>query len=108
MPGAARVTHLRSTTARRARKARTCLPAKNRPGKPMKKKKHFVWFESEAEEATKFYVGISKNSKIGKIAHYAEDGPRPKGSVMTEEFRLGRVEFVALNGGAQFKFTEAI
>ena len=74
----------------------------------MKKINPFVWFDSEAEQATKFYVGISKNSKIGKIAHYAEDGPRPKGSVMTEEFRLGRVEFVALNGGAQFKFTEAI
>ena len=74
----------------------------------MKKINPFLWFDSEAEQATKFYVGISKNSKIGKIAHYGEDGPRPKGSVMTEEFRLDRVEFVALNGGPQFKCTEAI
>ena len=74
----------------------------------MKKINPFLWFDSEAEEAAKFYVGIFKNSKIGKIAHYGEDGPRPKGSVMTVEFTLDRVDFVALNGGPQFKFTEAI
>jgi predicted 3-demethylubiquinone-9 3-methyltransferase (glyoxalase superfamily) len=53
-------------------------------------------------------VGIFKNSKIGRITRYGEDGPRSKGSVMTVEFTLDRVEFVALNGGPQFKFTEAI
>jgi len=74
----------------------------------MKKINPFLWFDSEAEEAAKFYVGIFKNSKIGKITHYGEDGPRPKGSVMTVEFTLDRVDFVALNGGPQFKFTEAI
>ena len=74
----------------------------------MKKINAFLWFDSEAEQAAKFYVGIFKNSKIGKIAHYGEDGPRPKGSVMTVEFTLDRVDFVALNGGPQFKFTEAI
>ena len=74
----------------------------------MKKINPFLWFDSEAEQAAKFYVGIFKNSRIGKIAHYHEDGPRPKGSVMTVEFTLDRVEFVALNGGPQFKFTEAI
>jgi predicted 3-demethylubiquinone-9 3-methyltransferase (glyoxalase superfamily) len=74
----------------------------------MKKINPFLWFDSEAEQAAKFYVGIFKNSKIGKITHYGEDGPRPKGSVMTAEFTLDRVEFVALNGGPQFKFTEAI
>jgi len=74
----------------------------------MKKINPFLWFDSEAEEAAKFYVGIFKNSKIGKIAHYGENGPRPKGSVMTVEFTLDRVDFVALNGGPQFKFTEAI
>jgi hypothetical protein len=63
----------------------------------MKKINPFLWFDSEAEEAAKFYVGIFKNSKIGKITHYGEDGPRPKGSVMTVEFTLDRVEFVALN-----------
>jgi predicted 3-demethylubiquinone-9 3-methyltransferase (glyoxalase superfamily) len=74
----------------------------------MKKINPFLWFDSEAEQAAKFYVGIFKNSKIGKIAHYREDGPRPKGSVMTVEFTLDRVDFVALNGGPQSKFTEAI
>ena len=74
----------------------------------MKKINPFLWFDSEAEQAAKFYVAIFKNSKIGKITHYREDGPRPKGSVMTVEFTLDRVDFVALNGGPQFKFTEAI
>src|SRR5438128_12486610 len=74
----------------------------------MKKINPFLWFDSEAEQAAKFYVGIFKNSKIGKIAHYGENGPLPKGSVMTVEFTLDRADFVALNGGPQFKFTEAI
>ena len=74
----------------------------------MKKITPCLWFDSEAEQAAKFYVSIFKNSKIGKITRYVEDGPRPKGSVMTVEFTLDRVEFVALNAGPQFKFTEAI
>src|SRR4249920_3916778 len=78
----------------------------------MKKINPFLWFDSEAEEAAKFYVGIFKNSKIWKIARYGEEAAqktgRPAGSVMTVEFTLDRVEFVALNGGPQFKFTEAI
>src|SRR5438876_11316416 len=78
----------------------------------MKKINPFLWFDSEAEEAAKFYVGIFKNSKIGKVARYpkeaAEKIRRPPGSVMTVEFTLDRVDFVALNGGPQFKFTEAI
>ena len=78
----------------------------------MKKINPFLWFDSEAEQAAKFYVGIFKNSKIGKIARYpkeaAEKIGRPPGSVMTVEFTLDRVDFVALNGGPQFKFTEAI
>ena len=78
----------------------------------MKKITPFLWFDSEAEEAAKFYVGIFKNSKIGKVAHYpkeaAEKIGRPLGSVMTVEFTLDRVDFVALNGGPQFKFTEAV
>jgi len=77
-----------------------------------KKINPFLWFDSEAEEAAKFYVGIFKNSKIGKIARYpkeaAEKIGRAPGSVMTVEFTLDRVEFVALNGGPQFKFTEAV
>ena len=78
----------------------------------MKKINPFLWFDSEAEEAAKFYVGIFKNSRIGKIARYpkeaAEKIGRPPGSVITVEFTLDRVDFVALNGGPQFKFTEAI
>ena len=74
----------------------------------MKKITPCLWFDSEAEQAAKFYVAIFKNSRIGKITRYGEDGPRPKGSVMTVEFTLDRVEFVALNGGPQIKFTEAI
>ena len=67
----------------------------------MKKINPFLWFDSEAEEAAKFYVSIFKNSKIGKIARYpkeaAEKIGRPPGSVMTVDFTLDRVEFVALN-----------
>jgi predicted 3-demethylubiquinone-9 3-methyltransferase (glyoxalase superfamily) len=74
----------------------------------MKKINPFLWFDSEAEEAVKFYVGIFKNSKIRRITRYGEAGPRPKGSMMTVEFTLDRVDFVALNGGPQFKFTEAV
>ena len=74
----------------------------------MKKINPFLWFDSQAEEAAQFYVGIFRNSKIGKITHYSEDGPGPNGSVMTMEFTLDKVDFVALNGGPQFRFTEAI
>ena len=74
----------------------------------MKKINPLLWFDSEAEQAAKFYVEIFKNSKIGKITLYSEDGPGPNGSVMTVEFTLDKVDFVALNGGPQFKFTEAI
>jgi predicted 3-demethylubiquinone-9 3-methyltransferase (glyoxalase superfamily) len=74
----------------------------------MKKINPFLWFDSEAEQAARFYVSIFRNSKIGKITHYGKDGPGPKGSVMTVEFTLDKVDFVALNGGPLFKFTEAI
>src|SRR5215469_2846185 len=74
----------------------------------MKKINPFLWFDSQAEEAAQFYVGIFRNSKIGKITHYSEDGPGPNGSVMTVEFTLDKVDFIALNGGPQFRFTEAI
>jgi len=78
----------------------------------VKKINPFLWFDSEAEQAAKFYVGIFQNSKIGRIARYGEEAAkktgRPVGSVMTVEFTLDRVEFVALNGGPMFKFTEAI
>jgi predicted 3-demethylubiquinone-9 3-methyltransferase (glyoxalase superfamily) len=71
-----------------------------------------MWSDNQAEEAVKFYTSIFKSSKIGKNARYGEEGEkiagRPKGSVMTVEFELEGQAFVALNGGAHFKFTEAI
>ena len=78
----------------------------------MQKITPFLWFNDNAEEAVKFYTSVFKNSKIGKIARYDEAGEkasgRPAGSVMTVEFQLEGQEFVALNGGPMFKFTEAI
>ena len=74
----------------------------------MQKITPFLWFDDNAEEAIKFYTSIFKNSKIGKVTRYGEAGPGPKGSVMTATFELHGQEFVALNGGPHFKFTEAI
>lgn len=68
----------------------------------------FLWFDNQAEEAMNFYTSIFKNSKIVSVTRYGEAGPGPKGSVMTASFQLDAQEFVALNGGPQFKFTEAI
>jgi len=72
----------------------------------------FLWFDSQAEDAAKFYTAIFKGSKIGGVSRYDEEGAkaagRPKGSVMTVAFELDGQEFVALNGGPMFKFTEAI
>jgi len=68
----------------------------------------FLWFDTQAEEAARFYASIFKNSEIVKIARYGEAGPGPQGSVMTVVFELEGQEFIALNGGPQFKFTEAI
>jgi predicted 3-demethylubiquinone-9 3-methyltransferase (glyoxalase superfamily) len=71
-----------------------------------------LWYDSEAEEAAKFYVSIFKNSKLGRISHYGNEGQeihgRAPGSVMTAEFELEGQPFVALNGGPHFKFDEAI
>ncbi|MDB5344658.1 MAG: 3-demethylubiquinone-9 3-methyltransferase [Schlesneria sp.] len=68
----------------------------------------FLWFDSNAEEAANFYVSIFKNSRILRASRYTETGPGPAGSVMTIEFELDGVPFIALNGGPHFKFTEAI
>jgi predicted 3-demethylubiquinone-9 3-methyltransferase (glyoxalase superfamily) len=67
-----------------------------------------LWFDGQAEEAAKYYASIFENSKIGKIGRYTEAGPRPAGSVMTVEFELNGQKFVALNGGPEFTFNEAI
>ena len=68
----------------------------------------FLWFDRQAEEAAKFYCSEFKNSKILGIARHLEGSGVGKGEVLTVQFRLGDQEYVALNGGPQFKFTEAI
>ena len=67
-----------------------------------------LWFDGKADEAAKFYTSIFKGSKIVSMTRYGEEGPGPKGTVMTVMFKLDGQEFMALNGGPQFKFTEAI
>jgi len=71
-----------------------------------------LWFDSEAEEAAKFYVSVFKNSRMGKVSRYGKEGfeihGRPAGSVMAVEFELDGQKFSGLNGGPLFKFTEAI
>lgn len=68
----------------------------------------FLWFDTQAEDAAKFYVSIFKNSKITNVTRYGEAGPGPKGSVMTVAFELDGQEFTALNGGPHYSFTPAI
>ena len=71
-----------------------------------------LWFDNQAEEAAKFYVSVFENSAIGAVSHYGKEGfevhGRPEGSTMTVSFCLEGQEFTALNGGPQFRFTEAI
>src|SRR5881396_188493 len=67
-----------------------------------------LWFDGKAEEAANFYCSIFKNSRITKILRTGEAGPGPIGSVLLVNFQLEGQDFQALNGGPQFKFTEAI
>lgn len=68
----------------------------------------FLWFDNQAEEAMNFYVSVFKNSEVIGVNRLPEGTPGPAGSVITASFRLNGQEFVALNGGPQFKFTEAV
>ena len=68
----------------------------------------FLWFDSNAEEAVKFYTSIFGNSKIGKVMRNGDNGPGPKGSVLVMNFELEGQRFTALNGGPVYKFTPAI
>jgi predicted 3-demethylubiquinone-9 3-methyltransferase (glyoxalase superfamily) len=68
----------------------------------------FLWFDYQAEEAANLYISLFENSEIVNVARYGEAGPGPAGTVMTVTFQLDGQEFTALNGGPQFKFTEAI
>ena len=67
-----------------------------------------LWFDTEGEEAANFYTSVFKNSKVLDVTRYGEAGPRPAGTVMTVSFVLDGQEFVALNGGPDFKFNEAV
>jgi predicted 3-demethylubiquinone-9 3-methyltransferase (glyoxalase superfamily) len=68
----------------------------------------FLWFDTEAEEAAEFYTSVFPSSRILEVSRYGEGGPGPAGTVMTVSFELDGLEFVALNGGPQYSFTEAI
>lgn len=67
-----------------------------------------LWFDTEGEEAAEFYTSIFPNSKIVDVARYGSAGPRPEGTVMTVAFELDGTRFVALNGGPEFQFNEAV
>ncbi|MEU6773591.1 VOC family protein [Streptomyces sp. NPDC046759] len=67
-----------------------------------------LWFDGQAQEAAEFYVSVFKNSGIGRVSRYPESGPGETGSVLTVEFTANGHKFVALNGGPQFKFNEAV
>ena len=71
-----------------------------------------LWFDTQAEEAAKFYASVFKNSKIGKVSRYGKEGfevhGKKAGTVMTVEFELEGQKFLALNGGPHFKFNEAV
>ena len=67
-----------------------------------------LWFDTEGEEAARFYTSVFPNSRIVDVAYYGEAGPRPANTVMTVEFELDGKKFVALNGGPEFSFNEAI
>jgi predicted 3-demethylubiquinone-9 3-methyltransferase (glyoxalase superfamily) len=74
----------------------------------IQKIKPFLWFDKEAEDAAKLYCSVFKNSKILDVQRYPEGGPAPAGSVMIVTFQLEGLEFIGLNAGPLFKFTEAI
>lgn len=78
----------------------------------MQKITPFLWYDNNAEEAANYYVSVFKNSGINGITRYEEEGSkaagRPAGTVMTVEFQIEGQEFLALNGGPHFKFTEAV
>lgn len=74
----------------------------------MQKITPFLWFDANAEEAVNFYLSIFRNSKILNVARCGEAGPGPKGSVLTVQFQLEGQQFIALNGGPNFKFNEAV
>jgi predicted 3-demethylubiquinone-9 3-methyltransferase (glyoxalase superfamily) len=75
---------------------------------PMQKIHPMLWFDDQAQEAANYYVSIFPNSKLGKLTRYGPAGPLAEGTVMTVDFELDGQRFVALNGGPDFTFNEAI
>lgn len=75
---------------------------------PKQKITPFLWFDNNAEEAMNLYVSVFKNARIVGVSRYSEAGPGPKGSVMSGTFEIEGQQFMALNGGPHFKFTEAV
>ncbi|MEW2139349.1 VOC family protein [Streptomyces sp. NPDC005409] len=67
-----------------------------------------LWFDGDAEEAADYYLSVFKDGKLGRIGRYTDAGPGPAGSVMVVEFEINGQKFVGLNGGPEFRFTEAI
>jgi predicted 3-demethylubiquinone-9 3-methyltransferase (glyoxalase superfamily) len=74
----------------------------------MQKITPFLWFDTEGEDAANFYTSVFPNSQIVELTRYGSAGPRPEGTVMTVDFELDGQRFVALNGGPEFTFSEAI
>lgn len=68
----------------------------------------FLWFDGQAKEAMNFYVSVFKNAEVLTVSRYGEGGPAPAGTVMVASFKLDGQEFLALNGGPMYKFTEAV
>jgi predicted 3-demethylubiquinone-9 3-methyltransferase (glyoxalase superfamily) len=67
-----------------------------------------LWFDTEAEEAARYYCSLFPNSKVNAVSHYTDAGPRPAGEVLTVDFELDGQAFTAINGGPEFKFDEAV
>lgn len=68
----------------------------------------FLWFDTQAQEAANFYVAIFPNSKVTQIVHRMEAAPDSTSNVLTVAFELDGQKYIALNGGPQYKFTEAV
>src|SRR5690242_8411722 len=67
-----------------------------------------LWFDTQGEEAAKLYTSVFPNSRILQVARYGSAGPRPEGTVMTVSFELDGMPFLALNGGPEYTFSEAV
>jgi predicted 3-demethylubiquinone-9 3-methyltransferase (glyoxalase superfamily) len=68
----------------------------------------FLWFDDQAEQAAELYTSVFPNSEITQVTRYGPYSPRPEGTVMTVSFTLDGQDYVALNGGPEFPFTEAV